>query len=109
MNVEDGDKDAIDMESNTIATRQWLSFGILWYGVADGGLSLLYGNTWLGTLSCYIATTIYMDREYIGVLSCLRYGGFTYTMYAGINYMQGNFHGLSVNYNNLATCYLYDK
>lgn len=108
MNVEDGDKDAIYMHHDT-SIREWISYGYLRDGVDHSGLSFLDGHYWLGHLYWGIATTIYMDREYIGVLSCLRYGGFTYTMYAGINYMQGNFHGLSVNYNNLATCYLYDK
>lgn len=103
MNVEDGDKDAIYLNSNVITTREWLSYGYLWNGIDHSGLFSLHGTNGLSSLYCVFATTIYMDREYIGVLSCLRYGGFTYTMYAGINYMQGNFHGLSVNYNNLAT------
>ena len=51
-------RDAIYMESNLITTRAWLSFGYLWNGVGLGGLSTLFGHTWLGNLIWIIATRL---------------------------------------------------
>ncbi|MBQ8132435.1 MAG: hypothetical protein IJ193_08090 [Bacilli bacterium] len=48
------------MHSNTIATREWLSYGSLWTGGTTSGLPTLLSNNGLGDKFWQFATLLFI-------------------------------------------------
>ena len=44
------------MVDNTISTREWISYGVLNYGVGYGGVCTLVSDNWIRGTYWYIAT-----------------------------------------------------
>lgn len=99
---------AIDMESNTIATRQWNSYGRFWSGVTYAGLSILNGRTGLILHRWDIAArdAIYINSETIGIRALLVYGYIWVLYTAGIFSISSTHSIVTEQWTTATLCYL---
>ena len=72
------------MRSNLIGLEEWRSYGNLQDWVSHGGVSFLFGNTWLGSTYWALATkdAINMNDRYI-TLTYMTYGFYEHNTFQG--------------------------